>query len=104
MTIAGIVLAITVAGYIVPAFAVSDGLHQFSGKQQLAAAQAIAGLEDHLASPSTYKLYTTKISVTSVEETGDVSCPYVAALVRHTYFGIKSNSYLVEPGCSVSSN
>ena len=87
--------------FVVPSMFMSNGVDEYSGEEKLQAQQAIDDVVSTLSSPSTYKLYTTKMVVRDLEPTGEPLCPYTATVTMHTLLGYKYGSFTVRPNCGV---
>ena len=90
-----------IAGYAVPAVLITDGVERYEGEQQAFAKDALGLTETHLSTPSVYRLWTTKLRVTSVAQSDSddgksYSCsPYVATVQAYSYFGLRGSRYRV---------
>jgi hypothetical protein len=98
----GVIVAVVTASYIMPVVFMSNGVDSYSGEEKILAQQAIDEVVLALSSPSTYKIYTTKMVVRNLEPTSDALCPYTATVTLHTLLGYKYGSFTVRPNCGVS--
>lgn len=98
----GVIITAVFLSFLVPAIFISNGVDSYSGEERVQAQQAIDDAIQHMSSPSTYRLYTTKITVSDLEPTGDTLCPYTSRVTLYTALGIKYSTLTVQPNCSVT--
>jgi hypothetical protein len=98
----GIIVTVAILSFAIPAIFISNGVDSYSGVERAQAQLAIDDTVQHLSSPSTYRLYTTKIAVSDLESTGDKLCPYTTTVTLYTLVGIRYSTLTVQPNCSVT--
>lgn len=102
MFVGGLILATLFLSFVIPTIFISNGVDSYSGEKRAQAQQAIDDTIQHLSSPSTYRLYTTKIAVSDLKPTGDTLCPYTSKVTLYTAMGMRYSTFTVQPNCSVT--
>lgn len=97
-----ILAALIMLSYILPFVLIDDGTSNYDGEAKEYAVKSLDDLDLWLSSPSFYKIYTTRFKVTSIERTDNSRCPYEASIQAYSFFGLRTQRFIVQPGCGFS--